>query len=1124
MKFIPIIGTISSGKSTFLQGLLGTDVLETGQTTTTKFVCLIKNSAETKFYPIILKRDNLIKFEKKENDIEILGEENIKEKIKEINKNLSKTPITKDNIFYMLEIPIKNIGNASLLQQCYFMDIPGLNEYKSPYIDIIFSILTFDDIQFEIIVFDSNFKGDSILHIFEKLEEKKCLKKVDNLFILNKIDKVKQKEEEDVISDFEEYFYEHFEDDKNKNNHISINLSENQFIPMNSLLFLAETKIKEDFCSLLIAGFFIYIATKEKGQLNNYYKYIEKKIKWLKEQYSIIDLDINLITDEEFKIIEKSIKELDKIKKATNATCSINIDLNNNNVKNNMVTLFLLYKNKNKNIYYNYSKYYNNLQTIIKEIKINNNDNFNIINIDEQNNIGNNNKKIIDCLDKFDNFLKETFKLIDPDNELKNLNSSLQSLREGIIGRKIRIPFIGNISVGKSTILNCIIGEDILPINYKECTYRGIIIRHIEKGSFKLYKTELKTRGQDYDKYYYFKEEKKPYREGIKEIKSYLSAKNKDKNIEDKDAYFVITGHLKIFDFIKLDEELISKIEFIDLPGLNIKNNTFNEHQYYEKILRFSNCCIYVNEANTIDDDDSVRQMIKQYLSDKEKIIPKLKNDFIKTCVFLINKSDELDNNSKEKIKNNIKNNIIYFDGNVKKDKINISFFSGINFFKYLKTKNDYVNILKDEPKKLLLYFFKEYHLNFKYLYNDFKTFIFEIISGIKEEFILNNIEGNQQEDELMPPEDFKNYLKSEIEKFELEHRKLFKNGDYDELIKKLYNVHIKFKQKDFSNTNYSSKFFDDLRRAILNSEKIYKENLENTVINFLNDTDILFKKELNLDTEQIQNNKIENLEKTIELNKKINNFFKKAKTNIKKLLNDSKSQIIGIISSEINDIPTKLRESNNDVKIAAENLKIKVDELIAEINNSINKEISNIYEEIEKEMEKIDNDLDEKNPEIKYLNIDSNVGIKTNLFITFGASTGITMLGEAVMTNVLSETLGATVCGTLAGPIGIGIGFGVGITISLIHLLIRTFRKKTRYKEGLIDFEQKILKEWLNHEEKCLETLETITNKYIRQFNNRLSIIHLEIVNIEKEQWDEKKIKYTEQKYQIFKIIEAIK
>ena len=47
-KFIPIIGTISAGKSTFLQALLGTNVFETG-TTTTKFICLIKNSDKPNF-------------------------------------------------------------------------------------------------------------------------------------------------------------------------------------------------------------------------------------------------------------------------------------------------------------------------------------------------------------------------------------------------------------------------------------------------------------------------------------------------------------------------------------------------------------------------------------------------------------------------------------------------------------------------------------------------------------------------------------------------------------------------------------------------------------------------------------------------------------------------------------------------------------------------------------------------------------------------------------------------------------------------------------------------------------------------------------------------------------------
>ncbi len=288
-KYIPIIGTISSGKSTFLQGLLGTDLLEIGSTTTTKFICIIKNSNRTKFYHVIPKREEEIKLIKEGN--EIIEEEKIKEKIKEINDNLRNKHCTEDDIFYMLEIPIKNIENKSLLEECYLMDIPGLNENNNSYIDIIFSIITSDDIKFEIIIFDSTCIGqDSIINIFKKLEKKKCLKKTGNLFILNKIDKignVNENGEEEVINKFKQYFYENFEDDKNEENSIMINFSENKFITMNSLLFLAETKI-EEFSSMLTVEFFNYINAKNKAQFTSFYKYIKKKIdfnvEWLEEK------------------------------------------------------------------------------------------------------------------------------------------------------------------------------------------------------------------------------------------------------------------------------------------------------------------------------------------------------------------------------------------------------------------------------------------------------------------------------------------------------------------------------------------------------------------------------------------------------------------------------------------------------------------------------------------------------------------------------------------------------------------------------------------------------------------------------------------------------------------------
>jgi hypothetical protein len=78
----------------------------------------------------------------------------------------------------------------------------------------------------------------------------------------------------------------------------------------------------------------------------------------------------------------------------------------------------------------------------------------------------------INIIEELDNFLKETFKLIDLQNELKEFKASLKILRENILGRKIRISLIGNISVGKSSVLNCIIGHNILPTKDSECTYK----------------------------------------------------------------------------------------------------------------------------------------------------------------------------------------------------------------------------------------------------------------------------------------------------------------------------------------------------------------------------------------------------------------------------------------------------------------------------------------------------------------------------------------------------------------------------------------------------------------------------------------------------------------------------
>ena len=84
-KSIPIIGTISSGKSLFLNNLLGLNLLES---ITSKFVCIIRHNKfllEPKFYHIELiengkdQKTGMIEYYAKREGEIITGYENIKE-------------------------------------------------------------------------------------------------------------------------------------------------------------------------------------------------------------------------------------------------------------------------------------------------------------------------------------------------------------------------------------------------------------------------------------------------------------------------------------------------------------------------------------------------------------------------------------------------------------------------------------------------------------------------------------------------------------------------------------------------------------------------------------------------------------------------------------------------------------------------------------------------------------------------------------------------------------------------------------------------------------------------------------------------------------------------------------
>ena len=1124
--FIPIIGTISAGKSTFLKSLLGTNVLQSGVTTTTKFVCLIKNSSQTSFYHVIPNKGDDISFEREGEEIK--GEENIAQKIESINKDLSERKGNENDIFYLLETPILNIDNPQLLEQCYFMDIPGLNEDMASYIEIIFSIITLDNIIFEIMVFDStNIGSDNILGIFKELEKKNSLKKSGNIFILNKIDQCTKNGEGEIIDSFKKYFYETFEDEKREESgNIFINIYQNYFVPMNSILYLAETKINDDFCSMLIFELFSYLEYPDKNEAPSFLEFIQKRNETLIEQEKA-EIDEDDINENEMKIIENSVEKIKRLLPniQTNDDFQLGINLTKSKSKKELKKAFLIHKNKYYKIVH--SPFYNELQETLRNINLCSEDlasppsAFNADTPQEEINDQISEEKAfknidVSAINELEGFLDETFKLIDPKNELDSFRTCLQTVRESILGRKIRIAFIGNISVGKSTVLNSIIGKDILPTSLTECTYRGVILRHKDIDSFNLYRTRLITRGSGADEYYYFEPEDKPYCRGINNVKSYLKNKNNDKNIGDKDAYIIVTGRLKIFDFIELDKDLIEKIEFIDLPGPDRKNNTFNEKEYYKKILKFSNCCIYINEPKTIDDKDSVERMTTQYQGDKSKVFPTLRSQFIKTCLFLINKSDSLEKEEDKKIiSENIYKNISKVEKNIQINDMNISFFSGKCFFYYLTVYNKYVEDLDKNPSKFFSDLFSEYNSN-KFYFRGFKYFIIKNrLSKIEEDFDLD------LDDEKKVPIEFEKNIKEGIDRCKDCKSFKFNEKDIKEIIKKLYTAREQFLALDLlKSKNYSYDFFIKLKEVIGNSEDLQKQNLENSLKDFFRISNDLFKKEIKEETEKekIENQKkIDFLESNIK--PKLEKLFSTKENNIKDIFKEGREKCLSIITDEKANYETRLKNSGNDLKKASDVLAQKIKKITSEMSSKQEEEMNNLTNEIKELFEEGCKEFESKNG-ISFGDVNTGKSLSFKMFIGI-VSGSITGAAASLGFGALSAS---TAAGAFGGPVGIAIGFTVGLAITFGTLISHFVSKGKKYKEGVEQFEKEIIKSLNESEKNILNDFSIYKDKFFKEFNMSLQNLKFNVNNVDEKKWEEIQKNYEIEREKIMNRISSIK
>ena len=317
---IPIIGVLSSGKSTFINGLfLNNSILEVGMGHTTKFICIIRHqheleSGKYRFTKVKINSDSLIK----DGDT-IEDEIAIKNKIIEINK---KEVVSEDilNDFYLLELNIHLIDdtklNDELLKDIDFLDIPGLdffeakknsqNEIESKKITNIFKNFK-EKLKYFIIIFDCLcLHHDTAFSILEKIKNEFNIELKNNLIVINKINLMPEKTAEEI----KEYFIQELLKKPDIINH-----NKNTILLLNAEKIILQQQYKKSFdlfikyLYYLFCEFTLEKRTTEENIKNSFLDYIIDFIDKKKEELNIGDIDTNNITNYE-EVIKPAFEQI----------------------------------------------------------------------------------------------------------------------------------------------------------------------------------------------------------------------------------------------------------------------------------------------------------------------------------------------------------------------------------------------------------------------------------------------------------------------------------------------------------------------------------------------------------------------------------------------------------------------------------------------------------------------------------------------------------------------------------------------------------------------------------------------------------------------------------------------
>ena len=953
-KIIPIVAMISAGKSKFLNVLFNIDFSGCKAGIGTKFVNILRYNPSIQkpiFYHLNIEKENGKYVFYKDSNSEVKeGEKEIIEENKKINNLLVESISYKyEDIFYMTEInQVEFIKDKNYLLNHDFCDIPGVSVYQEfseiknqneegegereeddifYSVDVknqqnnlieIFSILK-DYIDGGIIILNVENYYFEENYIIITILRKVIKKEIKNfLIILNKIDISKNPKKD--IDLCKRMFIQKFPKCK------TFNLNLNTFIPLSTLQLQNELLMKTSFTHLIKFHFYNYLSKIRKERLIsnelNCYSFIdflreiiikfskimnsqeiEDKLNQLNNQESIskIESDFKNIIKEisEISIYEElylGVSENDFNKSDDEEEFNSDVDEENENKNydissfraSDIIKILYIFHKENKLIP-PISEETENLLKYFKEKK-------NIQKEEEKK------KKIINDIIVF---FKEIM-----DFEIENRNfgkEAIKIIQNLTIYDDILITFLGGVKAGKTTIINGIIGKDILPNISDEYANRGIIIGYSDTDVISLKKANLVSE-QILDKRYYFFEANNIICKGEKNIEVFLKNLNSHFNEVEEMPFYYIRTKIKLFDEMGLDKSLKKKIYLIVFHGFG--------KETYNKIMSICNSFIFV-VRNSFKEKSSKKALDSIFNQCKEQ-----NNEFnsklIKSCKFILN-----NDSNQTTTQNDLK-----------------------------KAKEDVQNIIKgiNINNVNVCFFNAKHYLNYCDIFNYFSN-IEELINNEYREYIENKLKTPKFFQENIPKsfcEYFYNILVNKIKLFDAKMKKSQKISpeiDYD-VTSKFNEINEKEKMKDLKKYEQKIKLILSFCKENINNMKILKESN-------INDFKRLFHSQIKYCNDKMREQLKEKLDYIIPI---LDNFFKRDFTE----RNQSFKDIDNFINNRENKkkkIQSLMKENNGQILMIEKNYKQNILNSLKnkrdEIHNQLKyKSCNKIYEEIDKEIE----------------------------------------------------------------------------------------------------------------------------------------------------------------------------